>query len=219
MKKALIIGATGLVGNHCLRLLLDDDRYNLVTALTRKKLDINHPKLQNAVVDFDDIKSWEQYCEANDVFSVMGTTIAKAGSKENFRKVDFEYPLAIARKAKELGAKGHVLVSALGADANSPIFYSKTKGELEQEITQLGFATNVILQPSLLIGERTEKRTAEKLSQLLFIKLEFLFVGPLAKYKGVRAEDVAQAMIYFLNSGIKGSLTVENKKIIETINS
>jgi uncharacterized protein YbjT (DUF2867 family) len=219
MKKALIIGATGLVGSHCLRHLLCDSRYGQVTALTRKKLDINHPKLSNLIVNFDDQNSWEAFCAVDDVYSVMGTTIAKAGSKENFRKVDFAYPLAIAKAAKKFGAKGHALVSALGADAKSPIFYSKTKGELEQAITDLDFETNIILQPSLLIGERTEKRTAEKLSQLLFLKLEFLFVGPLVKYKGVRAEDVAQAMIYFLNSGIKGSLTVENKKIIETTNS
>ena len=219
MKKALIIGATGLVGSHCLRLLLSDSLYGQVTALTRKKLDINHPKLNNLIVNFDDQNSWEAFCAVDDIFSVMGTTIAKAGSKENFRKVDFAYPLAIAKAAKKCGAKGHALVSALGADAKSAIFYSNTKGELEQAITDLDFETNIILQPSLLIGDRNEKRVAEQLSQTLFLKLEFLFVGPLAKYKGIRAETVAAGMIHFLNSDIKGNLIIENKKIIETINT
>jgi uncharacterized protein YbjT (DUF2867 family) len=219
MKKALIIGATGLVGSNCLKQLLDDTRYAEVVAFTRKKLDMNNPKLTNILVDFDKRETWAEYCRVDDVFSVMGTTIAVAGSKENFYKVDFTYPFEIAKTAKAMGAKQHILVSSLGADSKSSIFYSKVKGEIEEAVASIGFDTSVILQPSMLLGDRKENRPAEKVGQMLFKKLGFLFAGPLSKYQGIKAETVAAAMIYFINSGLSGNHVFENKKIIETVNS
>jgi uncharacterized protein YbjT (DUF2867 family) len=214
MKKALIIGSTGLVGSHCLELLLHDEQYSQVVALTRSKLSISHPKLINEVVDFDNPSTWEKFTNTDVLFSAMGTTIAKAGSQAQFRKVDFEYPLAIATKCKENGAKTHVLVSALGANSLSSIFYNKVKGELENAINSLEFQNNIIVRPSLLLGERKENRLGEKLAQKAFDLFGNLMVGPLARYKGVPASKVAKAMIASVKYDSKNqSQIIENKDI------
>jgi len=218
MKTALIIGATGLVGGYCLRELLNDTEYDKVIALTRKPLSIKHPKLLNEVVDFDQPKTYAGLCKADVVFSTMGTTIGKAGSKEAFSKVDFTYPTEVAIAAKQNGANTHVLVSAMGADSGSPFFYNKVKGKLEEAITAMGFATNIILHPSLLLGERNERRVMEKISQDLFRKASFLFQGPLEKYKGVERETVAKAMVGSAKKKVKGTIVVDNKEILTYAN-
>lgn len=214
MKKALIIGSTGLVGSHCLELLLHDEQYSQVVALTRSKLSITHPKLTNEIVDFDNPATWEKFTSTDVVFSAMGTTIAKAGSQVQFRKVDFEYPLAIATKCKENGAYTHVLISALGADSRSSIFYNKVKGELENAITSLEFKKNIIVRPSLLLGDRKESRLGEKLAQQAFDLFGNLMVGPLARYKGVPASKVAKAMVESAKDNTENQYQIiENKDI------
>lgn len=214
MKKALIIGSTGLVGSHCLDLLLQDGEYSEVLALTRSKLSISHPKLTNEIVDFDNPSTWEKFTTTDVLFSAMGTTIVKAGSQVQFRKVDFEYPLAIATKCKENGAHTHVLISALGADSRSSIFYNKVKGELENAIASLEFKKNIIVRPSLLLGERKENRLGEKLAQQAFNLFGNLMVGPLARYKGVPASQVAKAMVESAKDNTENQYQIiENKDI------
>jgi uncharacterized protein YbjT (DUF2867 family) len=212
-KTALIIGATGLVGGACLSRLLDDDAFEKVIALTRMPLTVKHSKLFNAIVDFNQPKSYTEYCTGDILFSAMGTTIGKAGSKEAFLKVDYTYPYEVAKVAKQNGVQTHVLVSSLGADASSAIFYSQVKGKLEQAIAALGFATNIVLQPSILIGERKESRPMERIGQGFVQSCSFLFVGPLAQYKGVKAETVANAMIALAKGNNKGELVVENREL------
>ncbi len=214
MKKALIIGSTGLVGSHCLDLLLQDGEYSEVVALTRSKLAISHPKLTNEIVDCDNPSTWEKFTTTDVLFSAMGTTIVKAGSQVQFRKVDFEYPLAIATKCKENGAHTHVLISALGADSRSSIFYNKVKGELENAITSLEFEKNIIVRPSLLLGERKENRLGEKLAQKAFDLFGNLMVGPLARYKGVPVSQVAKAMVESAKDNTENQYQIiENKDI------
>lgn len=212
-KTALILGATGLVGGACLARLLKDDSFEKVVALTRTPLAVKHTKLLNAVVDFNHPDSYVEYCIGDVLFSAMGTTIGKAGSKDAFLKVDYTYPYEVAMAAKQNGVDTHVLVSSLGADAGSSIFYSKVKGKLEQDISRLGFTTNIILQPSILLGERKESRPMERVGQAFVQKCSFLFVGPLAQYKGVKAETVAIAMIKLAKGNYKGKLVVENQEL------
>jgi uncharacterized protein YbjT (DUF2867 family) len=194
-KTALIIGATGLVGEVCLTLLLENKAYEKVIALTRKPLNISNPKLTNHVVDFDNLEVSKALIKADDVFCAMGTTIGKAGSKEAFRKVDFDYPHKIAETALWNGAQKFILVSSAGADANSSIFYSKVKGELENAVSEMKYKSVIILRPSILLGNRKELRRGEAIGQMFAAKFSFLFAGPLAKYRGTPASYVAEAMI------------------------
>jgi len=192
---ALIAGATGLVGGHCLRLLLDCGRYRKVIALTRQPLSLSHPKLDNRVVDFDDLLNQSGELKCDDVFCCLGTTIKQAGSRENFRKVDFDYCVDLAKLGIQGGARHFLLVSAIGASAKSPIFYSRVKGELEQAIEAQGFARYSVFQPSFLAGERKDTRRAEAIGIEWALKLSSLLVGPFADYSVIKAEELAAAMV------------------------
>lgn len=212
-KSALIIGATGLVGGACLAQLLKDDSFDKVTALTRSPLSVKHPKLNNPVVDFSKVDAYAKFCFGDILFSAMGTTIGKAGSKEAFLMVDYTYPFEVAKAARQNGVATHVLVSSLGAAPSSPIFYSQVKGKLEQSISAMGFTTNIIIQPSILLGERNESRPMERIGQSFANHCRFLFVGPLAKYRGVKAGTVANAMITLAKGSNNGDIVVENKEL------
>lgn len=191
MKTALIAGASGLVGSHLLALLLSGDRYEKVIAITRKPLP-EHPRLVQLTFDMTARTNYAT-CHADDVYCCLGTTIAVAGSKENFRKVDFVYPSIMANAMLANGASQYLLVSALGANKSSSIFYNRVKGEVEDEITHLGYRTVHIFRPSLLLGTRTEKRSGEDAAKI-FYKLFGMLIPK--KYKGIDAAKVAKAMVH-----------------------
>lgn len=213
-KTALIIGATGLVGEHCLKELLASAAYEKVIALTRKKLSLQNSKLQNLVTDFENLERIKDQLKADDVFCSMGTTIGKAGSKDAFRKVDFEIPLQVAQLSLWNGAKKFILISSLGADAASLVFYSKTKGELENELMKLNFESLVILRPSILLGHRKERRVGEEIGRFAAEKLSFLFAGPLKKYRGTPADLLGKLMVNMAQQKIKGVRILENEEIL-----
>jgi uncharacterized protein YbjT (DUF2867 family) len=192
MAVAVIAGTTGLVGNLLLDLLLNDERYARVIALSRKPLDRQHPKLQNLVVDFDRLEEYAAQLKADDVFCCLGTTIRQAGSQAAFRKVDFDYPLSLARVTKEQGAKQYLLVTALGSDKASSIFYNRVKGEVQEAISLVGFDSYHIFQPSMLLGDRKESRTGEGVGKAVMTALDFLIPK---KYKAIEAVKVARGML------------------------
>lgn len=194
-RTALIVGASGLTGGHCLDYLLIDPYYTKVIAPVRRLLAIEHPKLAQHLVDFDRPEDLCEVMKGDDVFCCLGSTIKKAGSREAFRTVDFVYPTRVAELALLNGAEQFLLVSAMGADPQAPIFYSRVKGETEQAIESCGYPVLNIFRPSLLIGERQEKRLGEDIGQWLFRFLPLMFSGPLAKYKPVEARAVAYAMV------------------------
>lgn len=194
-RTALIAGATGLVGDHCLSLLLDSDMYGRVVALTRRPLSISHEKLDNRVIDFDNMFADINELSCDDVFCCLGTTIKQAGSQANFRKVDFDYCLALAKLGLQSGAEHFLLISAVGARVNSRIFYSRVKGELERAIEILGYDQYSIFQPSFLVGEREDTRQAESIGIKFALKLSSLLVGPFADYSAIKAVDLAAAMV------------------------
>lgn len=194
-RTALIAGATGLVGDHCLRFLLNNDRYGKVIALTRRPLSLSHEKLDNRVIDFDNILDGSSDLACDDVFCCLGTTIKQAGSQANFRKVDFDYCLALAKLGLQSGAEHFLLISAVGTSAKSRIFYSRVKGELEQAVEILAYDRCSIFQPSFLVGERDKVRRAESLGIKFALKLSTLLVGPFANYAAIRADDLAAAMV------------------------
>lgn len=195
MKTALIVGATGLVGKNCLYQLLETKEYSRVIALVRKPLAIKHHQLEQVIVDFDQLQHYKDKMTADDVFCCLGTTIGVAGSQENFRKVDFDYPLQVAEICLKNGAQQFLLVSAMGANAASSIFYIKVKGEIENAIDKLNYSSLQIFQPSLLLGNRKEVRVGELIGKVVMKGLGFLFIGPIKKYKAIEAETVAKAMV------------------------
>ncbi|MFN8309284.1 MAG: oxidoreductase [Chitinophagales bacterium] len=213
---AIIIGASGLVGSHLLGQLLPNPYFNSLTALVRKPLPVKNNKLKQVLVDFDHLPDYAEAFSGDVLFSALGTTIGKAGSQDNFFRVDATYQIEAARLAKSKGVQQHALVSALGADAKSSIFYNRVKGETEAAITAMGFATEIIVRPSILLGARNEKRNGEAVAQWVAKNLSFIFSGPLAKYKGVPAEIVAGAMIAAVQNQYKGLHIVENDQLWAT---
>jgi len=193
-RTALLAGATGLVGGHVLHLLLADDTYQKITVLSRRGLPVTSPRLQQRLIDFDHLADLD-VPKVDDVFCCLGTTIKKAGSQEAFRKVDFGYVEALARVAARAGAKQFLLVSAIGANSKSRVFYSRVKGETEAAVQAAGFAGTHIFRPSMLLGDRAESRPAERLGIVVGRALGFVFVGPLRKYRPIAAETVAAAMV------------------------
>ncbi|WP_033317022.1 oxidoreductase [Pontibacter roseus] len=194
-RTALIAGASGLVGSHLLRILLQSNRYSQVISIGRRELPIIHPKLDQQVVDFDDLKKYKAELVADDVFCCLGTTIKKAGSKEAFHKVDYTYVTKLAEVTLEKKATQFLVITAMGADAGSMIFYNKVKGEVERDVQQLGFPAVHIFRPSLLLGNREEHRAGEEFGAKIMRPLSGLMLGPLRKYRPIQAETVAKAML------------------------
>jgi len=194
----LIAGATGLVGGHLLRRLLAHASYARVEVLVRRELSISHPKISQRIVDFERL-DFGMADAVDDVFCCLGTTIKKAGSQDAFRRVDHDYPLMLARMAKAAGARQFVMVSALGADPHSSVFYSRVKGETERDIAVVGLPKVIFMRPSILLGERGEHRPGEKAGIFIGRLIAPLLFGPLRTYRPIPADDVAAAMIYAAN--------------------
>lgn len=197
-KTAIIAGATGLVGSHLLKLLLDDNRYERVKAFVRRPVGFEHAKLTQNIVDFDTPEKWQELVTGDELFSCLGTTIKAAGSHEAQYKVDYIYQYRLAKAAAEHGVSTYVLVSSSGADPASKFFYPRIKGELDRDVRELPFHIIRILKPSVLVGERKEKRPGESLAVVLG-NLLTPFIPPLKKYRPIPATIVAKAMINAAN--------------------
>jgi len=196
VKTALIAGATGLVGGHCLALLLDEPAYGRVIAVGRRALALQHPKLVHHVIDFDRLgAAGTEFPAADDVFCCLGTTMKRAGTQSAFRQVDFVYVVGLASQALQHGAKQFLLVSALGASPKSPLFYNQVKGEAEEAVTRLPFEGRYMIRPSLLAGDRPEHRPAERFGLAVASGVSLALVGPLRKYRPILAATVAKAMV------------------------
>ena len=210
-KSVALAGATGLVGGEALRMLLADAAFSRVVALVRRPLEgpvANEAKLEQHVVDFAKLSKHHALFDVDAVISALGTTIKVAGSQEAFRRVDYDYPLALARLGAAEGAKQFLLVSALGASAKSPVFYNRVKGELEDAVLALDYASVTIVRPSLLLGDRQEFRFGEELAK------RFGFLAP-GKYKPVEARAVAAALVQAAREGRPGKRIIESDEIRE----
>jgi uncharacterized protein YbjT (DUF2867 family) len=213
-RTAVVLGASGLVGSFCLRALVDDPDYSRVVTFGRKELPaFTRAKVAQRVADLESLTA-EDFRGAQDVFCALGTTIRKAGSQAAFRHVDFDLPLRSAREALNAGVEQFIVVSSVGADAESKNFYLRTKGELESELARLPFKAVHILRPSLLIGKRAEFRLAEVIAMALAPALDLVTLGALRKYHSVRAETVGRAMVAAAKQSVNGASIDEYDGIV-----
>jgi uncharacterized protein YbjT (DUF2867 family) len=191
----LLLGATGLTGSHVLKNLLARDEVTTVTALLRRQSELENPKLEQHEIDFDCMDNHAHLFQVDVIICCLGTTIKTAGSRAQFRKVDYGYCLKAAELGRAAGAKAFILMSAIAASSSSTIFYNRVKGELEDAVRQLGYPYLSIYSPSLLLGDRAEKRTAEALGTRLVPVVNHLLIGPLERFRGIEARTVALAMV------------------------
>ncbi|MEQ8524162.1 NAD(P)H-binding protein [Gracilimonas sp.] len=192
-KTAIVIGATGLVGSHILNQLLENDDYASVKVFHRRSTGIDHPKLKEHIVKFEEIEDWKKQLTGDELYSALGTTIKQAGSQERQYTIDFTYQYETAKAAAKNGVAKFSLVSSAGANAESRAFYTKLKGELDEAVKELPFEVITILRPSFLDGARQEDRLGESIG-ILLAKM-FTKIPGLKKYRPIFAGKVAEGMI------------------------
>jgi uncharacterized protein YbjT (DUF2867 family) len=210
---ALLVGATGLVGTHCLQALLADPCYNSIIVLSRRTLRVEHPKLKTILIDFNNLAKHAEQLRADHVFSCLGTTIKAAGSQEAFRKVDFDYIYDIARLTAQEGSKQFLLISSIGAASKSKIFYNRVKGELEDVVMPLPFQGVLIFRPSLILGKRSEKRAGEGIGKIFMGLFRPLLLGAFRKYRPIQAQVIGESMVQMAKTELRGSHIFESDQI------
>ncbi len=212
-RSALLLGASGLIGGHLLRLLVQDAEYDRVIVPVRKPLSFRHPNLQEVVVDFDHLEKQKDALRGQDVFCCLGTTIRMAKSQAAFRTVDFTYVVQAASIAAANGSERVVLVSSLGADKKSSAFYLRVKGEVEEAIVQLPFKAVEIFRPSALIGKRAQRRPTETIAIAVMRLVSVFMIGVLRRYRAIEAKTVAQAMLTVAKQQNAGATIYESERI------
>lgn len=196
MKKAVLFGANGFIGSYLLTYLLDSADYEVVTVVVRKKLTIHHPKLKVLIGDYHSLSGLKEDIQADEIFITLGTTKRKTPDLKAYYEIDHDYPVLAAKIAQEQGAKAAFLVTAVGANAKSGVFYLRTKGDVERDLIALDFERVSIFRPSMLMGNREENRPLER-----FFMAIWWFIGPLligkglGKYRGISGQEVAKAMM------------------------
>ena len=191
MKTAIILGATGLTGGILLDKLIDDDSFEKIKLFSRSSTGKNSPKIEEYLIDMFQLEKYAEVFKADVVFCCIGTTKAKTADKEIYKKIDYGIPVTAAKLAKMNGISTFIVISSLGADSNSSVFYSKTKGEMQRDVLSQNIENTYVLQPSLIVGERNESRFGENMAEF-FMKI-FGFLIP-KKYKMIQAETIAEAM-------------------------
>jgi uncharacterized protein YbjT (DUF2867 family) len=210
-RTALVVGATGLVGGHVVDRLAEDASYERVVVLARRASGKSGGRVEDRVVDFDRL---EEVPRVDDVYGCLGTTIKTAGSEEAFREVDHDYTVRIAELAKKAGAARFALVSSVGASTAASSFYLRTKGETERDVEAVGFASFLVARPSFLVGDRKEKRSAEKIGITVSRALSFAMIGPVKKYRPIEARRVARAMVAALAEERPGKRILEHDDLV-----
>lgn len=212
---AIILGSSGLVGGHLLDLLLQSKKYSHVKVFVRRPLDKKHQKLEQIVTDFSDMKKLEELITADVLFSCLGSTKKKTPDKKDYIFVDKTIPETFIEMAALKGLQQLHLVSAIGADSNSTIFYNQLKGELEDIVKQKQIPSIHIYQPSLIMGNRNEFRLGECIASALFKLLNPLMAGSLKKYRSIAASTIAEAMYQVSLNSRNGIYTYTTEKIKE----
>ncbi|MGH7520207.1 MAG: NAD-dependent epimerase/dehydratase family protein [Gemmatimonadales bacterium] len=217
IRTALLAGATGLVGSHVLEYLLADDAWSRVITVGRRTTSQRHDKLEQRLVDLGAIDAIADRPPADDVFCCLGTTIKQAGSQQAFRRVDYDFVVGLARAGVRVGATQFLLVSAIGADPESRVFYSRVKGEAEAAVRKLPYRAIQIFRPSLLLGERSEFRLGERIAMVGAPLLQLFLVSRLRRYRPIQASDLARAMVRVAREAPRGPNVFEYDAILANL--
>ena len=210
-KTAIIIGATGATGKDVLKLLLKDIRYDKIKLFSRTTIGIKDSKVEEHVGNLFELNQFTEEFTGNEVYCCIGTTKKQTPDENIYRKIDFGIPLATAKLAQKNGISTILIMSSLGANANSTVFYTKTKGEMENEVSKTFIKRIFIFRPSLLIRKTKESRAIETLSGYIMIFIGFLFFGRLKKYRAIKTKTVALAMIRIANSKEESKLFLSDE--------
>ena len=216
MNRVIIAGASGLIGKELLYQLLNNNEVKEVVALVRKPLTTQHSKLIQIQIDFEDLNSFSDEIYGDAFYCCLGSTIKKTPDLADYKKVDFDYPLALAQLASANEIAQFHIISALGADINSKLFYPRIKGEIEEELKKIKFKSTHIYQPSLLSGERSENRLLEKIAVFAMQFINPLLLGSLRKYRSIRVSTIAKAIINQTFKNIEG-INIYPSNIIEQL--
>lgn len=214
---ALVFGAGGLTGKLLTEKLLEHPSFSVVKTFSRKPSGSTHPKAEEVIADFNDPVSLEKNIEGDVLFCCLGTTIRAAGSREAFEKIDLHYPQLLSTLAARKQVKKFLVISSLGADKSSSNFYYRTKALCEEKVAASGVRQVYIFRPGLLLGKRKEFRFGELMAKFFMQALSFAFIGGLKKYRAVKADKVAEAMLWFALNGNDRLRIVENKEILDLI--
>jgi len=204
-KTALVLGASGLVGKALVEILASRNNYQRIHLVVRKPLQFTSERCVQHIIDMDQLQQYQQLFDVNDVFCCLGTTIKKAKTREAFRKVDYDYPVEAGRLAKSQHVDGYYIVTAMGANAASSIFYSRVKGEVEDKLATFGLPSLHLFRPSLLTGDREEYRFGERVAERISPFVNPLLRGPMRKYRSIEAKTVALAMALTAEKAAKGT--------------
>ncbi|MFZ0490220.1 MAG: NAD(P)H-binding protein [Salegentibacter sp.] len=213
-KTAILLGATGLTGNILLHRLLNDERYEKLILFSRSTTGIVNPKIEEHLIDLFWLKNEKEKFRADEVYCCIGTTKKKTPDENTYRMIDYGIPVTAAKLAAENGIPTFVVMSAMGADANSRMFYNRTKGEMERDVRATNVEHTYILRPSLIAGDRDEKRLFEGVAKGGMKLLDKVLTGSLKKYRSIHPETIAKAMIFAANEGY-GKKIIESDKIQE----
>jgi uncharacterized protein YbjT (DUF2867 family) len=210
-KTAIILGATGLTGRILLECLLDDSRYQSIKLFSRSSCNIVHSKLEEHLVDLFELEKVKDLFVADEVFCCIGTTKAKTPDETLYLKIDYGIPVTVAKLCTQNGIDKFIVISALGANAESNIFYNKTKGRMEEDVLKEQIKHCYILQPSLISGDRAELRFGEKLAKYIFKVLNPFLVGSLKKYRSIHPKTIVNSMVWLANNNYQSGRIPSNK--------
>ncbi len=214
MKTAILLGATGLTGGKLLQLLLNDERYSTIKLFCRSSVGIEHPKIQESLGDLLDLEGFKDSFTGDEVFCCIGTTKSKTPDKKMYKNIDYGIPVKAATISKQNGVAKFMVISALGANPKSSVFYNRIKGEMEEAVIDIGIHKTYILQPSLIGGERDERRSGEWFFKKFMMVVNFVLIGPLKKYRSIQPVTIAKCMVWLANNEY-GKRKIESDEIEE----
>jgi uncharacterized protein YbjT (DUF2867 family) len=212
-KTAIILGATGLTGSILLQKLIEDDRYDSIKLFSRSKMEGLPKKVTQFIGDLLKLEQFKADFSADEVFCCIGTTTKKTPNKVLYKQIDYGIPITAAKLSKENNINTFLVISAMGANKNSSVFYNKTKGEMEYDVLEQNIKNTYILRPSLIGGERNESRILEKIGLFVFKIIQPLFIGKLKKYSIINAKSIAQAMINLANNTSNAEVIITSSDI------
>jgi len=212
MKTAILLGATGLTGGILLQMLLNDPRYEKIILFSRSSVKIKNRKIEEHLVDLFQLEEYKEQFKADQVFCCIGTTKSKTPNEETYRKIDYGIPVTAAKLSKENGISTFAVISSLGANPDSRMFYNKIKGEMQRDVLARKIKNTYIFQPSLISGDRDEKRFFENFAKQAMKLLNYALIGPLKKYRSIHPEIIASAMLIVANEAYEKGI-IESDEI------